>query len=113
MRRAYLLILKLNQAGLVHHDFIPLVHALLEQLREGEPLPSHLVAVVRIDKLVIVNTVGCVAFYTLDGGLAGVESDNIVNQSLACWRQLDALAWVGSIVLRCGSLADLELLAGC
>ena len=74
---------------------------------------THLVAIIGVHELVIVNTVGCVALHALNGGLAGVESDNVVYQSLTCWRQLDALAWVGSVVLRCGSLADLELLAGC
>jgi hypothetical protein len=49
----------------------------VEEFGEGEPLACHFVAVVGVDELVVVDAVGCVAFYTFDGGLAGVEGDDL------------------------------------
>lgn len=74
---------------------------------------THLVAVVGVDELVIIDTVGCVALNSLDCGFAGVEGNDVVDQSLTGGRQLDALAWVGCVVFRRRSLTDFKLLAGC
>lgn len=48
-----------------------------EELGEREPLACHFVPVIGVDELVVVDTVGCVAFYARDGGLAGVEGDDL------------------------------------
>lgn len=48
-----------------------------EDFGKGEPLAGHFVAVVGVDELVVVDTVGGVAFDALDGGLAGVEGDDL------------------------------------
>ena len=53
-----------------------------EQLRQSEPLARHLVAIVGVYELIIVDAVGRVAFYTLDRWLAGVEGDDVVDESL-------------------------------
>ena len=68
----YLLVLELDEKRVVHDDLIPLVLALLEELREPEPLTGHLVAVVRVHELVVVDAVRGVAFYAGAGGLARV-----------------------------------------
>jgi hypothetical protein len=49
----------------------------VEEFGEREPLARHLIAVICVDELVVVYAVGCVAFYALDGGLAGVEGDDL------------------------------------
>jgi hypothetical protein len=48
-----------------------------EEFGEGEPLACHFVAVVGVDELVVVDAVSCVAFHAFDGGLAGVEGDDL------------------------------------
>jgi len=54
-----------------------------EQLRQSEPLARHLVAIIGVDELVVVDTVGRVAFHTFDRWLAGVEGDDVVDEGLA------------------------------
>jgi hypothetical protein len=82
-----------------------------EQLRQSKPLARHLVAIIGVDELVVVDTVGRVAFHTFDRWLAGVEGDDIVDESLTGGREGKALAWVGSVVFGSGGLANFELLA--
>jgi hypothetical protein len=84
-----------------------------EQLRQSKPLARHLVAIIGVDKLVVVDTVGRVAFHTFDRWLAGVEGDDIVDESLTGGREGKALAWVGSVVFGSGGLANFELLSRC
>ena len=108
---AYLLILELDQVSVVLDDLVAFVLAVLEQLRKSEPLSSHLVAVIGVDKLVIVNAVRSVTLHASNGRLAAVQSDDIVNQSLALRAELDGLGGVGGVVLRCRGLADFKLLS--
>lgn len=68
----YLSVLELNQSFFIHHDLIPLVLARLEQLRQREPLPRHLVPVVGVHELVVVDAVRGVALHALDRGFAAV-----------------------------------------
>jgi hypothetical protein len=84
-----------------------------EQLRQSEPLARHLVAIVGVYELVVVDAVGRVAFHTFDRWLAGVEGDDIVDESLTGGREGKALAWVGSVVFGGRGLADLELFTWC
>jgi len=49
--------------------------------------------------LVIVDTVGRVALYALDGRLAAVERDDVVDEALAGGRELDAGGRVGRVVV--------------
>ena len=76
-------------------------------------MARHLVAVVGVHKLVVVDAVGRVPFHALDCGLAGVEGDDVVDDSLASGREGKTFAWVGGVVFGGGGLADFELLAGC
>lgn len=108
----YLLVPELDQTGLVDDDLIPLVLAVLEQLRQREPLPGHLVAVVGVHELIVIDAIGGVALHALDGGLAAVERDDVVDEGLAGWRELERFGWVGGVVFHGVGLADLELLAG-
>ena len=84
-----------------------------EQLRQSKPLARHLVAIIGVDELVVVDTVGRVAFHTFDRWLAGVEGDDIVDEGLTGGREGKALAWVGSVVFGSGGLANFELLSRC
>jgi hypothetical protein len=70
------------------------------------------IPVVRIHELIVVDAVGGVALHTLDGGLTGVEGDDIVDECLSGGREGDGFRGVGFVVA-CGmGLADLESLAG-
>ncbi len=80
---AHLLVLKLDEERVVLHDLVALVLARVEQLWEGEPLPGHLVAVVRVDELVVVHAVRGVPLDAAAGVLARVEGDDVVEQSLS------------------------------
>jgi hypothetical protein len=53
-----------------------------KQFRQSEPLARHLVAIIGVYELIIIDAVGRVAFYTLDRWLAGVEGDDVVDESL-------------------------------
>ena len=66
----YLLVLELDEERVVCDDLVALVLAACEELGEGEPLASHLVAVVGVDELVVVEAVWGVALYAAAGGLA-------------------------------------------
>lgn len=91
----------------------PLVLGLLEELRQREPLPRHLVPVVGVHELVVVHAVRRVPFDPLDGGLAAVQRDDVVDEGLARLVQGQGLGWVRMPVLRRGRLADLEVLPRC
>ncbi len=52
-----LLVAELDQAGLILHDLVSVVCAVVEQLRKGEPLACHLVAIVGVDELIIVHAI--------------------------------------------------------
>lgn len=72
-----LLVLELDHLIITPDHLISLIHTCLEQLRQREPLPHHLVSVIGIHELVFVDAVGRVALYAFDGGLAGVECDDL------------------------------------
>lgn len=78
-----LLVSELNQTGLVLDNLVFLVLAILEQLRQSEPLARHLVPVVRIDELIVVHAIRRVTPDLLDGRLAAIEIDNVIDESLA------------------------------
>lgn len=107
-----LLVLKLDKVPLVLDHLIPFVHARLEQLGQREPLPSHLVPVIRVHELVVVDAVGRVALHPLDCRLAAVERDDVVNERLPVFLERQRLGGVGGVVFACGCLARLEVLAG-
>lgn len=90
-----------------------IVNLRLEQLRKSKPLARHLIAVVGVHELIVVDAVRRVAFDAFDRWLAGVEGDDVVDESLAGGREGEALAGVGGVVFGGRGLADLELLAGC
>ena len=75
--RPGLLVLELDELVVGADDFVGFVDGRFEELGQGEPLPGHFVAVVGVDKLVVVDAVGRVAFYTIDGGVAAVEGDDL------------------------------------
>lgn len=77
-----LLVLELDEVGVGADHFVAFVYGGAEEFGEGEPLPRHFVAVVGVDELVVVDAVGGVALYALDGRLAAVECDDLehVNQ---------------------------------
>ena len=73
-----LFVLELNQVSIVLDNFVTLIFACVEELRESKPLACHLVPIIGVHELVIVNTVVSLSFYTFDGRLARVERDNVV-----------------------------------
>jgi hypothetical protein len=89
------------------------VNLRLEQLRKSKPLARHLIAVVGVHELIVVDAVRSVPFHAFDRRLAGVESNDIVDESLTGGREWETLAGVGGLVFGGRGLADLELLAGC
>ena len=107
----YLLVLELDQTRLIFDHLVRLVLTLLEELRQREPLSSHLVPVVRVDELIVVHAVRCVSLDALARGLARVQRDDVVEEALASGREGDRLRRVGMHVLRRGRLADLEVLS--
>ena len=82
-RDTHLLVSELDQAGLVLDNLVLLVLAILEQLRQRKPLPRHLVPVVGIHELIVIHAIGRIPPHLLDGRLAAVEVDDVVNESLA------------------------------
>lgn len=78
-----LLVSELNQAGLVLHNLVLLGLAILEQLRQSKPLPRHLVPVICIHELVVVHAIRCIPLHLLDGRLAAVKVENVIDESLA------------------------------
>jgi len=108
-----LLIPELDQSRLILHNLIPLTLARLEQLRQSKPLPCHLVSIVRIDELIIVNAVRRVSLHALNGRLAAIEGEDVVDKGLTGWRQWERLGGIGSIVFGWMGLAGLEVLTRC
>ena len=93
-----LLVSELDQTGLILNNLVLLVLAILEQLGQRKPLARHLVPVVRIDELIVVHAIRRIPPHLLDGGLAAVEVDNVVDESLALFREGKGLGWVGGVV---------------
>ena len=108
---ADLLISKLNQPRLIHHDLIPMGRAVLEPLRQREPLGCHLVPVVRIHELVVVHAVGRVPLHPLHRRPAAIQLENVIYETLASRRERQRFRWVRLVVLCWVGLADLEVLA--
>ena len=96
--RTDLCVSKLDQTRLVHHNLIPIILTRVEQLRQSEPLPRHLIPVIGIHELIIVDAVGGVPLYALDGGFTAVECDDVVDEALAGGGELDAGGGVGRVV---------------
>ncbi len=79
----YLLVPELDQTRLILHNLVSLVFAILEQLRQRKPLPCHLIPIIRVYKLIVVHAVRRIAPHLLDGWLAAVEVDDVVDEGLA------------------------------
>lgn len=82
-KRPTLLVLKLYQVAIILDNFVTLVYGRIEEFGESKPLTGHFIPVICVDELVVVDAVGCVPFYTVDGGFAGVEGYDVVYQSLS------------------------------
>ena len=82
-RETNLLISELDQARLILDNLVLLALAVLEQLRQGKPLPRHLVPIVGVHELIVVHAIRRIAPHLLDGRPAAVEVDNVVDESLA------------------------------
>lgn len=106
-----LLVSELNQTGFVLHNLVLLGLAILEQLRQSEPLPRHLVPVICIHELIIVHAIRCIPLHLLDGRLAAVKVENVIDESLALFREGKGLGGVWCVVLRGVGLAGLVVLA--
>lgn len=78
----YLFILKLNNLIIAPHGLVSFIHTRLKEFWQREPLACHLISISRIHELVVIDAVWCVAFYAIDGRLAGVEGEDVVDQSL-------------------------------
>ena len=100
---------KLNNIPVVSDDLIAVTFGALEQLRQGEPLAGHLVAVVCVDELVIVDTVRRIALHSLHRRFHLVQSDDIVDQRLPRWRHRQRLARVRGVVAGRMCLADFKM----
>lgn len=75
--RPGLFVLELDHVVVAADDLVGFVDGGVEEFGQREPLPGHFVAVVGVDELVVVDTVGSVPLYALHGGLAGVEGDDL------------------------------------
>jgi hypothetical protein len=60
-------------------------------------------------ELVVIDAVCCVALNSSDCRFAGVEGDDIVDQSLALRTELDRLGGIGRVVLRRRCLTNFKL----
>ena len=87
VEKSYLRVTKLNQITVIRDDLPSLIIRVLEQLLQRKPLRRHLIPIIRIHKLVIVDTVGGVAFHALDGGFAAVEVDDVLHEALTGGRE--------------------------
>ena len=90
-KQTHLLIPELYQPWLIDDYLVPLILAIIEELRQRKPLPRHLVPVVGVHKLVIVDTVRGISFDFFDGRSTAVEIDNVVDECLASRGKLDGL----------------------
>ena len=72
-----MLVFELDHFGVGTDDLVGFVDGGVEEFGEREPLARHFVAVVSVNELVVVDAVRGVAFYAGDGGLAGVEGDDL------------------------------------
>ena len=78
-----LFVSELNQARLILDNLVLLGLAILEQLRQSEPLPRHLVPVICIHELIVIDAIWCITPHFLDCRLATVKVEDIVDESLA------------------------------
>lgn len=111
-KRPSLFILELDQIGIVLGHLVSLILAVAEQLGQTKPLTRHLEAIIRIDKLVIVNAIRSVPLDSVNRRLAAVQGDNVVNQGLSLRRERQGFGFVGRVVCRIGGLARLKVFAG-
>ena len=79
----YLLVPELDQTRLILHNLVSLGLAILEQLRQRKPLPCHLISIILIYELIVVHAVRRIAPHLLDGWLAAVEVEDVVDEGLA------------------------------
>lgn len=107
-----LFVFELDQTGLILSNLVLLILAILEQLRQSEPLPRHLVPIIRVHELIVVHAIGCIPPHLLDGRLAAVEVDDVVDEGLALLRDGEGLGRVGGVVFGRGGLAGLVVFAG-
>lgn len=112
IRDTHLFVFELDQTGLILNDFVLLIFAVLEQLRQSEPLPRHLVPIIGVHELIVVNAVGRLPPHLLDGRLAAVEVDDVVDEGLALLGEGERLGRVRGVVFGRGRLAGLVVFAG-
>lgn len=106
-----LLIPKLYQTRLILHNLIPLRLTTLKQLRQSEPLPRHLVPIIRIHELIVIHAIGRISPHLLHGRLAAVEIEYVVHEGLALFRERERLGGVRGVVFGGVGLAGLVVLA--
>lgn len=107
-----LFVFELNQTRLILNNLVLLILAILEQLRQSEPLPRHLVPIIRVHELIVVHAIGRVPPHLLDGRLAAVEVDDVVDEGLALFREGEGLGRVRGVVFGRGRLAGFIVFAG-
>ena len=98
MGNTNLCVSELDKSRVVLHDLISLILASLEQLRQCKPLPCHLIPIIGVHKLIIIHAVGCIPLDLLDCGLAAVEVDDVVDESLAIGGKGNRFRGVGRVV---------------
>lgn len=89
---------ELDKSRLILHNLVPLILTILEQLRQRKPLPCHLIPIVRVHELIIIHAIRRIPLDLLDCGLAAIEVDDIVDESLAIGGKGDRLGGVGCVV---------------
>lgn len=123
--QTHLFVLELDQSIVVLDNLVSEILGGREELGQAEPLPCHFVSVVCVDKLVVVyasyGLATCserpsmltwsITGDTFDCGLARVERDHVVDQSLTIGRERDGLGRIRLHVIGREGLTGLDLLA--
>ena len=111
LERPRLGVFELDEIAVVDDNLVTFVVALFEEFGEGEPLSGHLVAVICVNKLVVVDAIGRVALDAVDCYVAAVEGYDVVDEALAGRGEREGLGWVWGVVIIWTSLADFKVLA--
>ncbi len=107
----YLLIPELNQPRLVLHNLDPMTFTIIKQLGQCKPLPSHLVPIIGIHKLIIIYTITRIPLHPLNGRPAAVQLDDVVNEFLTRFGEGERFGGVRLVVLGWVGLAGLVVFA--
>ena len=108
----YLRILELNQILIINHNLISLVLTVLEELRQREPLPRHLVPIICIHELIVVHAIWRIPLHSLHCRLAAIKGDDIVDERLPGFGERKRFGWIGGVIFGWSGLARFEFLAG-